>query len=264
MLSCFREWVYVGECINPLVIMNKEQVDILAIGVHPDDIELGCGGTLLKHRDLGYSVGLLDLTKGELGTRGSAELRLKEAEAARQVFGAAFRWNAELADGFFENNESSNRSLIKFIRKARPAIVLANAPHDRHPDHGRASKLTREACFYAGLKKIEVFDEDLRPLAPWRPKVLYHYIQDFNLEPDFVVDIDGYFEKKIESVLCFGSQFFDPKGDNKDNQTPISSKSFLDFLKARAVVHGRHIACEYGEGFIKDRYLGVNDLFDLK
>ena len=241
--------------------MEHSKVDIMAIGVHPDDIELGCGATIIKHAEAGYSVGLLDLTQGELGTRGSAALRLEEAEAARSLIGASFRWNAGLADGFFQNNEESVRAVIKYIRKGRPDIVLCNAVHDRHPDHGRASQLVREDCFYSGLKKIEVKDDDGSLLEAWRPKVLYHYIQDFNLEPDFVVNIDGYFDKKIDAVMCFSSQFFDP--NSQENQTPISSKSFLDFLKARAIVHGRHIGCEYGEGFLKDRYLGVNNLFDL-
>jgi bacillithiol biosynthesis deacetylase BshB1 len=243
-------------------MIKENKVDILAVGVHPDDIELGCSATLLKHIELGYSVGLLDLTQGELGTRGNAVLRLEEAEAARELMGAKFRWNASLADGFFQNNEESIKTLIKYIRAAKPKIILCNAPHDRHPDHGRASKLTREACFYAGLKKIESFNEDGSLQDPWRPDVIYYYIQDFNLEPDFVVDVDNYFEKKIDLVMCFKTQFFNP--DSKEKETPISSKAFIDFLKGRAAVHGRHIGCTHGEGFIKDRYLGVDDLFSLK
>lgn len=243
--------------------MQEEKVDILAIGVHPDDIELGCSGTLLKHIDLGYSVGLLDLTRGELGTRGSADLRTKESTYSMVKMGAKFRWNANLADGFFANDKESQLKVVKYIRSAKPDIVLANTPHDRHPDHGRASKLTREACFYAGLKKIKTSNEDGTEQEPWRPKVLYYYIQDYNMEPDLVVDIDGFFDKKIELVLCFESQFFNPNSKEKD-ETPISSKAFLEYLKARAMVHGRHIGSQYGEGFIADRYVGVKNLFDLK
>lgn len=243
-------------------MIENTKVDILAIGVHPDDIELGCSATLLKHIDLGYSVGLLDLTQGELGTRGSAALRLEEAEDARKKMGAKFRWNASLADGFFQNNEHSVKNIIRYIRSAKPKIVLCNAPHDRHPDHGRASKLTREACFYSGLKKIETLDDEGAIQDPWRPEVIYYYIQDFNLEPDFVVDVANFFEQKIELVMCFKSQFFNP--NSKESDTPISSKAFIDFLRSRSIVHGRHIGTQHGEGFIKDRYIGIDNLFSLK
>jgi len=243
-------------------MIEDTKVDILAIGVHPDDIELGCSATLLKHIQLGFSVGLLDLTQGELGTRGNAVLRLEEAEVARKKMGAKFRWNASLADGFFQNNEDSVKKIIRFIRSAKPKIVLCNAPHDRHPDHGRASKLTREACFYSGLKKVETFNEDGTTQEPWRPEVIYYYIQDYNLEPDFVVDVSDYFENKIELVMSFKSQFFNP--DSNESDTPISSKSFIDFLRSRSIVHGRHIGSQHGEGFIKDRYLGIDNLFSLK
>ncbi len=232
------------------------KLDILAIGVHPDDIELSCSGTLLKHIEQGYLVGLCDLTQGELGTRGNAPLRLKEAENARALMGAKVRENLEMKDGFFEHSPLNIRKIATVIRKYRPDIVLANALDDRHPDHGRAAKLIADACFYSGLRKIEDGFE------AWRPKALYHYIQDRNLTPDFVVDISSFIEKKMELIQSFKSQFFDPEA--KEPSTPISSKAFLDFIYAKNKSMGRSIGVDYAEGFNQSRILGVKDLFDLQ
>lgn len=236
------------------------KLDILAIGVHPDDVELGCGGTLLKHIADGRKVGILDLTQGELGTRGSAELRLQEADAAAQVLGVHMRENLGLADGFFQNDEASQREIIKVLRKYQPEIVLANAPKDRHPDHGRASKLAYDACFLSGLRKIET-ELDGEKQAAWRPKNLYHYIQAYRLDPSFVVDITGHMDKKMESVLAYKSQFHNP--DSDEPETFIASQGFMDMVKARAVEFGTIVGYQYAEAFVANHYPGVKDLFSL-
>jgi N-acetylglucosamine malate deacetylase 1 len=246
-----------------LSFIFKMKLDILAIGVHPDDVELSASGTLLKHIDLGYKVGLLDLTRGELGTRGSAEIRDVEAANAAQLMGALVRENVAMADGFFTWNEENLRRIIRIIRKYQPEIVLANALDDRHPDHGRAAKLTADACFYAGLLKIETFNEDGTPQQQWRPKVVYHYVQDRNLKPDFVVDITPYIEQKIALVLTYRSQFYEANDQSGYLKTPISGKEFLDFMYAKGRSFGRDIQVEYAEGFNVARLPGVKDLFDL-
>lgn len=236
------------------------KVDILAFGAHPDDIELACAGTLLKHKDLGFTYGICDLTQGELGTRGSAELRLEEAENAKNILGAAFRVNLGLKDGFFEINEEAIKKVASVIRKYKPDIVLANAVSDRHPDHGRAAKLVSESCFYSGLVKISTAEDGIEQF-PWRPKAVYHYIQDRNLKSDFCVDITPYMEKKIEAILAFSSQF---KTDEKDGiQTPISGEQFYQFLYAKARAYGRDINVDFAEGFTVNRTIGVNNLYDL-
>lgn len=237
------------------------KIDILAIGVHPDDIELSCCGTLLHHIAMGKTVGLLDLTCGELGTRGSAEIRLKEAAAASKLIGASVRGNLEMADGFFEYSKENMLKIVEIIRLMRPDIVLANAISDRHPDHGRAAKLTSDACFYAGLRRIETEWEDKAQEA-WRPKAVYHYIQDHNLKPDFVVDVTPYMEQKMEVILAYKSQFFDPESEEPD--TPISGKGFLNFIKGKNAMYGRPAGFMYGEGFTVARTMGVTNLFDLK
>jgi bacillithiol biosynthesis deacetylase BshB1 len=238
------------------------KVDILAIGVHPDDIELSACGTLLKHIDLGYSVVLCDLTQGELGTRGNAALRLQEAEEARIRMGALARENLGMADGFFAKNEENLRKIIQVIRKYQPEIVLANAVSDRHPDHGRASALISEACFYAGLTKIQTQASDGRDQKCWRPAAVYHYIQDRHRTPDFVVDISPYMERKMDCIMAFRSQFYNPESDEPD--TPISSRQFLDFLWAKNKIFGRDINAAYAEAFNVERTIGVKDLFDLQ
>lgn len=244
--------------------MNKlfsMKLDILAIGVHPDDVELSCSGTLLKHIAQGKKVGVLDLTIGELGSRGSGELRLIEANNAAKVLGVIVRENIGLADGFFRNDKESQLEIIKIIRKYQPEVVLANAVNDRHPDHGRASKLISEACFYAGLIKIETQLNGVNQ-DKWRPKAVYHYIQDRFIKPDFVVDVSDFVDKKIEAIQCFGSQFFDPK--STEPITPISGEEFFDFIKARMMQYGREIGVKYAEGFTAERYIGVEDMLKLK
>lgn len=238
------------------------KLDILAIGVHPDDVELSCSGTILKHVALGKTVGILDLTRGELGTRGNAELRTIEAINAAKILGVSIRKQLNLADGFFENNEASLREIIKVIREFQPEIVLCNAVSDRHPDHGRSAKLEADACFYSGLTKIETKNENGQRQAVWRPKAIYHYIQDNFLEPDFVIDITPFMDKKMESIMAYSSQFFDP--NSKEPETPISSKNFIDYVKAKSQLFARAINCQYAEGFTTNRYIGVENLFDLK
>jgi len=237
------------------------KIDILAIGAHPDDIELSASGTLFRHIDMGYSVALCDLTQGELGTRGSGPLRLQEAEAAKKIIGAVARENLGMKDGFFLHNEENMMKIIRVIRKYQPEIVLANAIHDRHPDHGKASKLISDACFFAGLIKIQTEDESGYTQQPWRPKAVYHYIQDRNIKADLVVDITSYMDKKIESIMAYGSQFFNP--DSDEPETPISSKAFIDFIKAKNKSYARDIGVEYAEAFTVERNIGVKNLFDL-
>lgn len=241
------------------------KVDILAIGVHPDDIELSCSGTLLRHIDQGKTVGLLDLTRGELGTRGNADIRDQEAAEAARLMGAAFRQNLAMPDGFFEYKRESLLRIIKVIRDCQPEIVLCNALDDRHPDHGKAAKLTADACFYAGLVKIPTQDDNGQPHDRWRPKAVYHYIQDYNLKPDFVVDITGYMDRKLELVRAFSSQFYVPEAKEYEQElsSPISGKGFMDFLRAKASTYGRPAGFDFGEGFNVARTPGVNSLFDL-
>lgn len=237
------------------------KLDILAIGVHPDDVELSASGTILKHIALGKTVGLLDLTKGELGTRGSANLRTEEANEAAKILGVSVREQLDMPDGFFENNEMYQKQIIQIIRKYQPEIVLCNAISDRHPDHGRSAKLVADACFYSGLSKIETRDQNLIQTV-WRPKAVYHYIQDHFIEPDFVVDISAHMDKKLESILAYSSQFFNP--NSKEPETPISSQHFIDSVKSKNIILGRSINCTYAEGFTVNRYIGVENLFDLK
>jgi bacillithiol biosynthesis deacetylase BshB1 len=233
------------------------KVDILAIGVHPDDVELGAGATLYKHIIAGYTVGVIDLTAGELGTRGTAAIRAQEAAAAAAIMGFAFRVNMHMADGFFTNDKEHQLELIEQIRKYKPEVVLANALTDRHPDHGRAAKLIADACFYSGLAKIET-----KQLDAWRPKAVYHYIQDYYQKPDFIVDVSEVWEWKMKAIAAFSSQFYNP--DSKEAITPIATKAFLQSIESRARDYGRLIGAEYGEGFCSARTLGVDDLFVLK
>ncbi|WP_281226080.1 bacillithiol biosynthesis deacetylase BshB1 [Flavobacterium aquiphilum] len=237
------------------------KLDILAFGAHPDDVELGCSGTILKEISLGKKVGIIDLTHGELGTRGSAEIRDQEASAAAEILGVSVRENLNMRDGFFVNDEKHQLEIIKMIRKYQPEIVLCNAIDDRHIDHGKGSKLVSDACFLSGLMKIETaLDGEIQ--KPWRPKVVYHYIQWKNIEPDFVVDITGFTEKKIESILAYRSQFYDP--NSKEPESPISSKNFFESLNYRSRDLGRLTGVEHAEGFTVERYLAVNSLGDLK
>lgn len=238
------------------------KIDILAIGVHPDDIELSAAGTLLRHAAAGKTFGILDLTRGELGTRGSVTLREAEAMASAKILGSAFRYQLDIQDGLFEHKPENWLKIVQVIRDCRPEIVLCNAPDDRHPDHGRAAKMTADACFYAGLEKIETQDTAGNKQHQWRPKAVYHYIQDKQMIPDFVVDITPFFEKKMAAILSFQSQFYDP--ENKNPNTPISGKDFLDFVEAKSRIFGRPIGVAYAEGFICTRTLGIDDLFALR
>ncbi len=238
------------------------KVDILAIGAHPDDVELSCSGTLIKMIAEGKTAGLVDLTRGELGTRGSAELRTIEANNSAKKMGALFRENLDMRDGFFEHNDENLRKIAKMIRKYRPEIVLANAVSDRHPDHGRASKLISDACFIAGLIKVEILDEEGQAYDRWRPKAVYHYIQDYHIEPDFVIDITDHIEAKMEAILCFRSQFYDPKSN--EPESPISTQNFFESVKAKNRVFGRPLNYDFAEGFTVERTIGVDSLFDLK
>lgn len=237
------------------------KLDILAFGAHPDDTELGCSGTLIKHINSGYKVGVVDLTEGQLGSRGSVDERYLESAKAAKIQGLSVRDNLKLEDGWFEHNRESLNLVIQKIRQYKPDIVLANAVKDRHPDHGRAAKLVAEACFYSGLIKVETEYEGQQQ-DEWRPKAVYHYIQDFHIDPDFVIDISEEWETKIASIMAFSSQFYNPL--SKEKETPISSKSFLDFLAGKAHEFGRPIGAQYAEGFTSNRYMGINNLFDLK
>ncbi|MFD2914693.1 bacillithiol biosynthesis deacetylase BshB1 [Psychroserpens luteus] len=237
------------------------KLDILAFGAHPDDIELGCGGTIAKEIANGKKVGLVDLTRGELGTRGTAQTRDQEASDAAKILGVQARENLGFADGFFVNDKEHQLEVIKMIRKYQPEIVLCNAIDDRHIDHGKGSKLVSDACFLSGLIKIET-ELDGKSQDKWRPKYVYHYIQWKNIEPDFAVDITGYIDSKIASVFAYKTQFYDPK--STEPQTPITSKNFTDSIKYRASDLGRLIGVDYAEGFTVERYVAVDSLFDLK
>lgn len=235
--------------------MNK--LDILAFGVHPDDVELGCSGTILASVAQGKTVGIVDLTQGELGTRGSAEIRKKEATEAALVMKVTCRINLEMADAFFKNDEEHQRKVIGVLRKYRPEIVLCNAPEDRHPDHGRSAKLVEDACFLSGLRKIVTRDEARNEQEAWRPKYMFHYVQDRFLEPDFVFDISEFQEQKLEAIKCYGTQFYNP--DHQEPETYISSQAFLDGIVARAMMLGKRIGVKYAEGYISKKIIGINN-----
>jgi len=236
------------------------KLDILAIGVHPDDVELGCSGTLMKHLAMGHKVGIVDLTRGELGTRGDAVTRLQEVEASSKILGIHVRENLGFADGFFQNDQAHQLELIKIIRKYQPDVVLANAINDRHPDHGRAAQLTKDAAFLSGLAKIET-SLNGSAQATFRPKAVYHYIQALHIAPDFVVDISDFFSKKEEAIRAFKTQFHDPNSDEPN--TFISSPEFMEFVRARAIHFGVPAGVKYAEAFTTNRYVGVDDLTKL-
>lgn len=236
------------------------KLDILAFGAHPDDVELGCGGTIAKEISLGKKVGVVDLTRGELGTRGSAKIRASEASKSKKILGLAIRENLGFADGFFVNDKEHQLKVIALIRKYQPEIVLCNAIDDRHIDHPKGSKLVSDACFLSGLRKIETTYKDKEQTA-WRPKVVYHYIQWKNLEPNFVVDISNFIDIKMQAVQAYSSQFYDP--NSKEPISPITSKNFLDSVKYRAQDLGRLIGVDYAEGFTTERYVAVKNLDKL-
>jgi len=236
------------------------KLDILVLAAHPDDAEIGCGGTIAKHVALGLKVGIVDLTQGELGTRGTPEIRAKEALEGARILGVATRENLKFRDGFFRNDEEHQLELIRVVRKFRPDIVLANAVEDRHVDHGRAASLAYDACFLSGLIKIETVDGGSRQEA-WRPGAIYHYVQSQYIEPDMVVDITGYMDKKMEAIRAFKSQFYDPA--SKEPESYISNPGFLKMLEARAVELGHSIGTSHGEAFTTRRNPGINSLLDI-
>ena len=236
------------------------KLDILAISAHPDDIELSCSGTLIAHKSLGYTTGILDLTEGEMSTRGTPEIRQKESVEASQIMGISIRENLGLSDAKFDLSFENQARVIKVLRKYRPEIILANAPYDRHPDHVRASQLIEEAVFKSGLVKIETEDNGESQL-PWRPQKVYHYIQSVSLEPDFICDISAHMEEKMAAIRVFKSQFFDPKSNEPD--TYISNPEFLTLIEARSREWGHRIGVSFGEGFVQRQSLGVKNLFDL-
>ena len=231
------------------------KLDILVLASHPDDAELACSGTIVAHIAMGKKVGIVDLTRGELGTRGTPETRAKEAEEGAKILGISARENLGLADGFFQNDEKSLLEIVKVIRKYQPEIVLANAIEDRHPDHGMGGAVASRACFLSGLIKIETGQK------AWRPKNVYHYIQDRMLKPDFVFDITPYWETKIKCIKAYKSQFFD--ASSSEPITYISTPEFMQFIEARALEFGHAIGVKYGEGFTKEKQLGLRNLFDL-
>jgi len=237
------------------------KLDILAIGAHPDDIELSCAGTLAKEIANGKKVGILDLTRGELGSRGSAEIRDAEAAEAAKILGVHVRENLAFRDAFFKNDEEHQLRIIEIIRKYRPEVVLCNAITDRHIDHGKGSSVTSDACFLSGLLRIETTLGGKKQ-EYWRPKHVYHYIQWQPIEPDFVVDITGFNDIKVEAVKAYGTQFYNPK-EPSSVKTPISNQNFLDSVTYRARDLGRLIGVDYAEGFTVERYVGVDSVFDL-
>lgn len=237
------------------------KLDILAVGAHPDDVEMSAGGTLAYQIQQGRQVGIVDLTRGELGTRGTPQIRTAEAQAAAEILGVAVRHNLDFRDGFFLNDEAHQMALVRLFRRYQPTIVLANAIDDRHPDHGKGARLVEDVWFIAGLRMVETFEDDGTPQAPWRPKAVYHYIQDRFIKPDFVVDVTPYWDIKERSIRAYRSQFYDPASTEPESY--LSSPDFLEFLKARSREMGHQIGAIHGEGFTSARWVGVRDLFDL-
>lgn len=246
--------------LKEIAIFDAMKLDILCFAAHPDDVELACSGTILRHIDQGYKVGVIDLTQGELGTRGTPELRHQEAQNASKILGIQVRENLKLEDGFFRKDKETLLKIIQKIRQYQPTIILCNAEYDRHVDHGRASDIVEEAAFLSGLRKIETTENGVLQ-SVWRPQAVYHYIQDRLMKADVVVDITPYFEKKLEAIRAFKSQFYDP--ESNEPETPISVNYFFDIVKAHATDFGRMIQVQYGEAFTVRRPIGSNDLTQL-
>ena len=238
------------------------KLDILASAAHPDDVELSCGGTIVKYTSLGKKVGIVDFTKGELGTRGTPEIRIAESQASAAILGLSARENLGFADGYFVNDMDHKLKVVEMIRKYQPDIILANAPEDRHPDHGRAASIVKEAIFLSGLSKI-VTAIDGKPQNIWRPKTTYHYIQSTMLETDFVEDVSEFWDQRNKAIWAFKSQFTAPGAKPDGPQTFISNPDFLEMLDARGRVLGHSIGVKYGEGFVSSRPIGVSDMFAL-
>ncbi|MDA1182958.1 MAG: bacillithiol biosynthesis deacetylase BshB1 [Bacteroidetes bacterium] len=240
--------------------MTQKNLAILAFGAHPDDVELSAGGTLAKHIAQNHLCGIVDLTRGELGTRGNAENRHAEAAESARILGVSMRENLDLGDGFFDESRESLLAVIRVIRQHKPQVVLANAISDRHPDHARAASLVSRACFLSGLNKIEILHEGVL-LPAHRPQSIYHYIQDYNTTAHLIVDISAHFDIKMKAVMAFNSQFYDPT--STEPETPISTPLFLEFLRGRAVEFGRIIGCQFGEGFTCERAPGTHSFIEL-
>jgi N-acetylglucosamine malate deacetylase 1 len=236
------------------------KLDILAIGVHPDDVELSCSGTIINEIKRGKKVGIVDLTQGELGTRGNIESRYKEAADAAMIMGVHVRENLKMRDGFFENNEENKLKLIAAIRKYQPEIVIGNVLHDRHPDHGRAGNMIAECCFLAGLAKIETKDENGKEQLRWKPSYVLHYIQDWYHEPNLLIDISDVFEQRMKAIEAYRTQFHIDENSDKEPQTYISTPDFLESIIARARMFGKRIGVKYAEGFISEKTIGIQNL----
>lgn len=236
------------------------KLSILAFGAHPDDVELSAAGTLLKHQAAGAAIGIIDLTEGELGSRGTVDTRYAEAKAAGEILQLSVRENLQMGDGFFTHSEENLLKIVQQIRRFQPTIVFANAHSDRHPDHAKGSKLVSEACFLAGLSKISTSWDGKEQIA-YRPKAVYHYIQDHYLVPDFVIDVTDFVPQKMNAIKAYKTQFWDP--NSTEPKTPISGEEFFEFLHGRMAQYGRSIGVKYAEGFTVERTLGVSNLFDL-
>jgi len=236
------------------------KLHILAIAVHPDDVELSCAGTLIKHIIMGQTVGILDLTRGELGTRGTPELRIKEANDAAKIMGVHVRVNAGMADGFFRNDEAHQRRIIAYLRHFQPDIVIANSLEDRHPDHGRAGRLIADSCFYSGLMKIETEWESKAQQA-WRPRRVYHMVQDRQVQPTFAVDISSVHAQKMAAIRCFSSQFHSP--DSDEPLTYIATQDFMHNIEHRDALVGKRIGVQYAEPFVSENLPGIGNLDDI-
>ncbi|MEK6781835.1 MAG: bacillithiol biosynthesis deacetylase BshB1 [Bacteroidota bacterium] len=236
------------------------KLDILVLAAHPDDAELGCGGTIAKHIALGHKVGIVDYTRGELGTRGTIQTRDQEAAESAKILGLAIRENLNLKDGFFGNNPEDQLAVVGAIRKYEPKLILANAIYDRHPDHGKGADLAFESSFLAGLPKIETYLDGKKQTA-WRPDALYHFIQSQYIKPDIIVDVSDFWETKMNAIRAFKTQFYDPA--NKEPNTFISNPGFLRMIESRAMEMGHAIGVKYGEGFTVRRFIGIKSLFDV-
>ena len=237
------------------------KLDILAFGAHPDDVELSASGTVILAVQQGKKVGVVDLTEGELGTRGSVKTRYQEAEKASEIMGLSARENLQMPDGFFTHSKENQLKIVEQVRRFRPEIVLCNAVSDRHPDHGKGSKLVSDALFISGLRKVETTWQGVSQEA-WRPKAVYHYIQDRYLKPDFVIDVSSVWQQRMKAVMAYDSQFYNP--DSKEPVSPIATKEFLQTVEGKAAIFGRNIGVQFAEGFTTERTLGVRDLFDIQ
>jgi len=234
------------------------KLDLLAVGSHPDDVELGCSGTLIKEIKRGKKVGIADLTQGELGTRGTVQTRYEEAGNAAKIMGVAVRENMKMRDGFFQNNEENQMQIVQLLRKYQPEIVIANILEDRHPDHGKGGWLLYDACFLSGLRQVKTIGDNGKEQEKWRPKILLHYIQDRFYEPDIIIDISEVWEQRMEAIRAYKTQFYDP--NSKEPQSYLSTPDFLDALTARARLLGKRIGVKYGEGFLSKKSIGIKDL----